>query len=61
MPHDGVQEFGPLGGAAGIGHVAGDQNGIERLARMQRLQLASSRPSRSLPRGPDLPLSMRKP
>ena len=57
---NGVEELGPLGGAASIGDVAADQDGVERIARMQLVELASAA-SRSLPRGPDRPLSMRKP
>ena len=47
MTRDGIKEFGPLGGAACIGHVAAHHDGVERIARMQRLQLREQ-PSQAL-------------
>ena len=57
-----IEELGPLRGTTGVGHVAGDQDRVEGIMRMERCQIvpAACR-SRSLPRGPDLPLSIRKP
>jgi hypothetical protein len=34
-----VEEFGPFGGSAGIGHVARNQNRMERGFRMDYFQL----------------------
>jgi hypothetical protein len=38
MLRDSVEEFSPLGRQAGVGHVAGDQNGMERVTCVERLQ-----------------------
>ena len=39
MTQDGIEEFGPLARATGIGHVAAHHDGVERVTRMQRFQL----------------------
>ena len=40
----GVEEFGPLGRSAGIGHVASNQNRMKRVVRMEGLQLRQQLP-----------------
>ena len=38
MAGDGVKKFRPLGGASGVGHVAGDQNCVEWLIGVERIE-----------------------
>ena len=56
-----VEEFGPLGRTSGIGHIARDEDRIQRIFGVKGSELRQRFLSRSLPRGPDRPLSMRKP
>jgi hypothetical protein len=39
MTQDYAQEFSPLAGAAGVGHVPAHHDGVERIARMHKVQL----------------------
>ena len=57
----GSQELGPFGRAPGVGHVSGDEDKIERPGGVLSLEANKTRRTRSLPRGPPRPLSMRKP
>src|SRR5689334_17803581 len=40
MPRKIVEELGPFGGNSRIGHVAGEEDAIERLTHMGRLELS---------------------
>ena len=39
MTQDSAQEFGPLARATGVGHVPAQHDGVERIARVHKVQL----------------------
>ena len=62
MAGENVEELGPFARAPGVGHVPGDENEVERPGGVLGLETSHDlRLTRSLPRGPPRPLSMRKP